>query len=78
MTEDERAARHWEKLAAEKREWAEYAKSRGEYAGVFLTQARTYDRAAKAIRLTEATGVVHCSCHLIPVTEARALHDRPA
>ena len=57
---------HWETLAAEQAGMADYEESRGRYGGVYRTRARTYGRAAEALRLEKAVGVPHCSCCLKP------------
>lgn len=66
------SARHWDNLAdAEERR----ARWEGRHGNVdaFHVRARTYRRAAESLRMQHDTGIGHCYCHLIPLTECANL-----
>lgn len=61
------AIAHWRMLARKERERLTWDKS-------YLPQlaeakAETYQNAALSLELGDKTGVAHCACHLIPLTE---------
>lgn len=74
------AQEHWRALAEEKRQWAAYQASRGEYNLVTLRKAQRYDDAATALALGEQHGESYCVCHLRPMREMhlRTLQGRRA
>ena len=74
MNEIEQAARHWEALADSAEEMAAWERDIGidmspPGHSVGDNQARLYRQTAEAIRITARTGVHHCACHLIPVSD---------
>lgn len=75
MTDEEkaeilRAAEHWERLAKEAEEFAQWDRlhgldisETGHSPGNY--RARIYRNTAAALRLTAETGVIYCNCHRV-------------
>lgn len=66
MSELNQAIEGWNKLADDAEQWASYEESRGHYGGVYLNQADSYRRTAKALTIQRDTGIAVCSCCFKP------------
>ena len=60
----------WEALAQAEDRKAQYASSRGLYAGVYTTKAATYRKVVEALKLEAEHGEPYCACHLMPMRVA--------
>lgn len=79
--EAEKAAKHWERLADDAERAAAWDRSRGYDASPPGQspgdhRARLYRDAAKSIRLTDQSGIAHCACHLVPMTQCAEIKRR--
>lgn len=75
MIEDQRSEelhesrQHWRRLAYLEKMTGEYEAQRGRTDAVQLVRAKTYNDCADSIELQIRTGIPHCVCHLIPMSE---------
>jgi hypothetical protein len=73
--------KHWERLADEAERAAAWDRERG-YDLSLPGQspgdhrARLYRNTAKSIRLSDATGVPHCACHLVPNSQCAEIRRK--
>jgi len=70
-SDTEAAAKRWEALADSERE---RKKLDARYGSTAAHDARIkmYENAAKSLRMSDETGIAHCSCHMIPMSECAA------
>lgn len=70
----EESALHWERLAIKQEDAAKWDAEHGlGDTSSHYSRAKLYRDTAKSIRIGSTTGIAHCACHIIPMTECAKL-----
>jgi hypothetical protein len=64
-----RSCAHWRRMATEEKARGEYNRERGETDVVQRNREDLFNKCAESIELQLKTGVPHCVCHLIPMSD---------